>query len=637
MDRSRPFRRLLPAVGILSAAGFAGCASAPAYRPVVTSQAPSHPVAAADPSADSALPPATPPPGPPSAPPSTVPVAPVMDAPPLSLMPAPPSQSVSEPGASGGPALAAPAPSGVQPYLSAPMGVLQTPLAAPPAPVAAPTDNGPPLAAPQLPADAAPSAAASPSVSVNIDAATGAGSAPAAAPQKPQPAKKSTSKKPADPPLSPLARLRQRFHSFVHPDPKKDSEQKSALTDPQGSATQIARPVSGYRVPLPTAEVAVKVSTPPVHGLYASDDVDNTRPIVSDVNTARVEPTPQQAQEISQAPIRSAAAATKPAADTEIEQWPYSAPATTTAHPNPETADSTKDFTAISAEEYRASVAKIEQASGLTSTELSIRPATASPPPAQPDDSGPPQASFVVGSAPPATAAPPVAAPPAEAICVAVPAVAVRDPAEGEKPTMIVIPQAAPRAPVMVVIPQASPRPTADPPAQPAQSSSPEGSHESAGAGAGESIRDLSSSAPSSAALWSPPSQRPAIEPISGSSEVSVPNVSPSSNSGGSNPVDTSANAGPTFNGATFNPGWTLPPAIVQDTRSAPGVVFAAPQYPVYPQVTSGRYAQPAWMRARLNSSGNASPNGNAVQAPAQPAATVLSPSLTAPQTLSSR
>jgi hypothetical protein len=623
MDRSRPFRRLLPAVGILSAAGFAGCASAPAYRPVVTSQAPSRPVATADSSADSSLAPATPAPGPPSVPPPAAPAAPLPDAPPLSLMPAPPSQSVSEPGASGGPALAAPAPSGVQPYLSAPMGVLQTPLAAPPAPAATPTDSGPPLPAGQLPADAAPSAPAAPSVSVNIDAATGAGAAPAAAPQKPQPGKKSTSKKPADPPLSPLARLRKRFHSFVHPDPKKDSEQKSALADPQGPATQVARPVSGYRVPLPTAEVAVKVSTPPVHGLYASDDVDNTRPIVSDVNTARVEPTPQQPQEISQAPITSAAAATKPNADSEIEQWPYSAPATTTAHPNPEAAGSTEDFTAISAEEYRTGVAKIEHANGPTTTELSIQPATASPPPApqqaQPDDSAPPQASFVVGSAGPATVAPAVVVSP-----VAVSPVAAPGPAEGEKPTM-------------VVIPQASPRPTADPPAQPAQSSSPEGSHESAGAGTGESIRDLSSSAPSFAALWSPPSQRPAIEPISSSSEVSIANAGPSSNSGGSNPVDMSANAGPTLNGATFNAGWTLPPAIAQDTRSAPGVAFAAPQYPVYPQVTSGRYAQPVWMRARVNSSGNVSPNGNAVQAPAQPAATALSPALTAPQTLSSR
>jgi hypothetical protein len=186
---------------------------------------------------------------------------------------------------------------------------------------------------------------------------------------------------------------------------------------------------------------------------------------------------------------------------------------------------------------------------------------------------------------------------------------------------MIVIPQAAPRAPAMMgVIPQATPSPTTDPPAEPVRSSSPVAAPEPGGAGAGESIRDLASGAPASAAHWSPPSQRPTIEPTSGSSELSITNAGPSSNSGGSNPIDTSANAGPTFNGATLNAGWTLPPAIVQETRSAPSAAFVAPHYPPNPQLTSGRYAQPVWMRARANSSGNMSPNGNAVQPPAQPA-----------------
>src|SRR5580704_12289497 len=93
MDRSKPFRRLLP-VGILSAVGFAGCASTPAYRPLITSQAPSRPPAAAEAPANSSSVPVAPSLGAPIAP---TPAAPPVDAPPPPDTSESPSQSLNEP------------------------------------------------------------------------------------------------------------------------------------------------------------------------------------------------------------------------------------------------------------------------------------------------------------------------------------------------------------------------------------------------------------------------------------------------------------------------------------------------------------------------------------------------------------
>jgi hypothetical protein len=633
MDRSKPFRRLLP-VGILSAAGFAGCASAPAYRPVVTSQAPVRPLAAADASANSSSVPATQPPSPPVAPPAAVPVTPPVDGSGVTLMPAPPSQSVSEPAAPGGPApaLSAPGPNDVQPYLSSPMGVLQTPLTPPSAPPAAPSEGGQPLLAPQLPADTSLSAPAPPSVAVKVDAAVGTDGGAAGAAEKPLPGKKPKPTKPAEPPLSPLARLRKRFHSITHP-PKKDPDQKSVLADPHGTATEVAHSVSGYRVPLPNGEIAVKVATPPIHGLYASDDVDNPRPIASDVKTARVEPSAPQSVEIAPAPVTSAAAATKPVADTEIEQWPYSAPTTTTARPNPAPGDSTEDFTAISADDYQAGVTKIEHANAAPIIEPLSRP-TPTPPPApqqaQSDDSAPPEASFLPGPAAPPPA--PAVAAPAPVAAMSAPVAAAPVSVESQKPVLVVIPQAVPSTPPPVAIPQTVPAATTDRVAEPAQSNSAEGSHQSAGAGEAKSLRDLTSSAPVSAAAWSPTQgQGQAIEPTSASNPGSVSNL------GEPNPIDLNTNSG-----GTFNPGWTLPQSTLEGIRTAPSAAQPAPATPssppvtyspvTYPPVTSGRYGQPAWMTARVN------PNINMVQ-PTRPAPAVLPPaaSLPAPQTISAR
>ncbi|HET6326450.1 MAG TPA: hypothetical protein VFG04_17375 [Planctomycetaceae bacterium] len=631
MDRSKPFRRLLP-VGILSAAGFAGCASAPAYRPVVTAQAPAGPLATAQAPANSSPVPVAPSLGAPIEP---APAAPPMDPPPRPDLSATPAAPASEPSVSSGPGLNAPGPvlnapglGGVQPYLSAPMGVLQTPLTPPPAPPATAPENGQPLTAPQLPSDAAVSGPAQSSVSVNIDAEHSNGTAATDAAQKPA-SKKSKPAKPADPPLSPLARLRKRFHSFTHPAPKMAVPEGDSKPVAAAQVT-VARPVSGYRTPLPTPEVAVKVATPPVHGLYASDDVDTTRPVVSDVKTARAEPGSQQAQSAPPLSITPSTTATNPVANNEIEQWPFSAPATaTTSAPNPQTADS-NDFTAISGEDYRASTAQIEHTSGPTIIASPSLPAPApSAEPTPSNNSSPPTANFLLGPGAPSAQTSPVTAPPTNpsptaALPVTVPTGTATT---GTVPTATLPTDSAPTAaeplsaasaaparaaavapsasavyqkPVMVVIPQAVPRPLMEPAAPIVQSNVVEAAPATAAGGFGNalSIRDLASGAPAAAASWSVPSQRPAIEPI-----------------GNAVPTDVNENSS-----GAFNPGWTTPSAGIDSTRYVPSVPVAPPRSVAYPQTTSGRYAQPAWVAAR------AKPSPTIVQRPAQPAPLIVSP-----------
>jgi hypothetical protein len=520
MDRAKPFRRLLP-LGLVSVAGLTGCATAPAYRPVVTSQPPTASVATAGPAASGAPVAASPAPGPPSsdAPASTAPEPPA-DSPARVITPPAPPQSTSDSGASSGPALDVPSTNGVQPSLNAPMGVLQTPLPTPPAPITVPSETDQPQAAPQAPADGGLPGQAS--VSVNIDAGRGNAAAPDASTPKPA-EKKRKPAKPVDPPLSPLARLRNRFHSLTHPSKPAPKKEDPATT------THATHLVTGSRVPLPTADVAIKVQTPPVHGLYASDDAANASPVAGSVATAPAQsPTPPSGENSQ--------------ASTGIEQWPHTAPVTTPL-PSTATADSADDFTAISDEEYRATVAKIQGSSEQTpKAEWPVQPATSSEPAsqdqAQSTQPAPPPAPPALGSAAPTS-------PP------------------GEAGAWRVIPQALPKADRL----------------RPAESSRSDAPTVAASTPAVETLRDLASGAPATAA-WSPAvSHELVIEPASGPSPD------------GSNPIDPRGNSG-----ATFNPGWTLPPAVSQEPGSGQQTLFVPA---ASPQAAGGPYAQPAWTNSQ--------------------------------------
>jgi hypothetical protein len=524
MDCFKPFRRLLP-VGIVSVAGLTGCVSAPAYRPVATSVAPSHPMPSAAASGlggqtsetvvgDAAS----------SPPPPDSSATPPLPPPPVSAPPVAPPQSTIDSGANGGPALSPPATSGVQPYLSAPMGVLQTPLAPPPAPPATPGETNP-SAAPQPPAEGP--APGPPPLSIETSMKIGG-----AAPQKPVPAK------PTEPHLSPLAKLRQRFHSLTHssakPAPQKDTAQKSA----NQATAQLGQPVTGYRVALPTAQVGVVVKSGPgpLHPLYASDEPESAHPIVTNVQVAPVESSPQRPKEIPLTPAEPMPVATKPVGNSEIEQWPYSAGAATSPRPSDATVDSvdaSEDFSPISVQEYRETVAKIEPAivSGTAAEPPAINPT-----PAQPQSTEP-------------TPVPP-------------------NPAAS---AVIVPGSAKEKSEPLFVIPQAAPRPNRATPSSRVPPESAKGPEV-------ESLRDLAYGPPTPAG-WSPEmSSAPAIE--------TALNLSQSE----PNPVGANASAG-----SAFNPGWSLPPAIYQEPRPGAAVVAAPRSYPV---TANGRYAQPPWMNS---------------------------------------
>jgi hypothetical protein len=533
MDRSKPFRRLF-ALGFVSVAGLTGCATAPAYRPVVTSPAPPHPVATATPAASGAPVAAGPATGPPisDAPASAAP-APPADSPARVTTPPTPPQSTSDSGVNGAPALDLPSTNGVQPYLNAPMGVLQTPLPTPPAPITVPSETDPPQAAPQVPADGGASGQSA--VSVNIDAESGRGVRPDASTQKPADKKRKPAK-PADPPLSPLARLRNRFHSLTRPSKPAPKKEDPATT------THSTHLVTGSRVPLPTADVALKVQTPPIHGLYASDDAENARPGAPSVATVPVQAPTQPSGENSQAST-AVVAATQPVTKSGIEEWPNAAPAAT-PRSSGATSEPSDDFTAIPDEEYRATVAKIQGASEPTpKTEWPAQRATTSAPASQNQ----------AQSTPPA----PPPAPPA------VGSTAPNSPS-GEAGAWMVIPKALPKADRL--------RP-------PAESSRSEAPSLAASTPAGETLRDLASGSPSTAD-WSPAvSQGPVIEPASSPNPVSSNQIDPVGNSG-----------------ASFNPGWTLPPAVYEEPASSPRTYFV----PVgSPQADSGRYGKAAWTNSR--------------------------------------
>ncbi len=242
------------------------------------------------------------------------------------------------------------------------MGVLQTPLPSPSV-VVQPTEPGR-LTAP------APAESIAPAV-------------PAAPDSTPAPAtKKAAAKpaKPADPPLSPLARLRKRFHSLTHPAPKPTKKDADALAagDTAKSGVAVA---SGPRVPIPRSSVgvAVRVEKPPLHPLYASDEAESLPPIVSSTQTAQVD---ASVRPVAPLPLVSPAPQAVPASSSsnEIEQWPHGGDAPPSEQHATVKVEGIEDFTAISPEEYRATVAKINAPdNGPTTIEMSKPPANVPP------------------------------------------------------------------------------------------------------------------------------------------------------------------------------------------------------------------------------------------------------------------
>jgi hypothetical protein len=558
MDRSKPLRRLLP-VGVLSAAGLAGCVSAPAYRPVTTSPTPPNPVVVSPPvtapgaaGAATIAPPSAPvspgaaPNAEPIVAPPTLPAppqaidAPLVPPPPPIVMPAPP---VSETAPPSGPAGAAPGAAVTEPLLSAPMGVLQTPLPSPPI-VVQPTEPAR-LTAP------GPAESIAPSV-------------PAGTEVTPTPPAKKAAAKPADPPLSPLARLRKKFHSLTHPaKPTKKDADALAAGDQAGTAKAGVTVASGPRVAIPTASVgvAVRVEKPPLHPLYASDEVESLPPIASSTQTAQVDPTVRPSEPL---PLVQPAPPAVPASasSNEIEQWPSGGDPPPSEQPATVKVEGVEDFTAISPEEYRATVAKINAPdNGPTILDTSKAPADA-----------PPAAQQQVQTTQPKTHQPP-----------AVPA-ASQSASRETSPTMIVIPQAALRATI---------------PTDPVAPSSP--------ATPSESLAARSVETPTSAAWSTTTVPGQTIQTISSKNPNEPTHVE--ANAGGPAPGSMNLNASVNPNaGFAYQPGWTPVPAPVElpaspPSPTAPSVVSPAPPIsPVCQPTVGGRYGQPVWMQSRGSS-----------------------------------
>ncbi len=439
------------------------------------------------------------------------------------------------------------------------MGVLQTPLPSPPVVV--------------QPSEPARLTAPGPTESI-------APSVPAATDATPAPATKNAAAKPADPPLSPLARLRKKFHSLTHPakPTKKDADALAA-----GDAKAGVTVASGPRVPIPTASVGVaaRVERPPLHPLYASDEGESLPPIATSTQTAQVEATARPIE-----PLVPPAQLAVPASSSsnKIEQWPNGGDAPPSEQPATVKVEGVEDFTAISPEEYRATVAKINAPdSGPTIIDMSKTPADV-----------PPAAQQQVQTTQPRTPAPPT-----------IPAAAQSSSRETSSP--------------MIVIPQAAHRVTT--PADPVESSSPATPSESLAARNVESPTDPSVAPPTSAA-WSAPS-------VPGQTIQTISNKNPSeptpvaANSGGPAPISVNSNASVNPNaGFAYQPGWTPVPAPVELRDSPPSPTASA----VVPRATStaasrlvravlnypsatpsqpsvgGRYGQPVWMQSRGNS-----------------------------------
>ncbi len=440
------------------------------------------------------------------------------------------------------------------------MGVLQTPLPSPPVVV--------------QPSEPARLTAPGPAESI-------APSVPAATDATPAPATKKAATKPADPPLSPLARLRKKFRSLTHSakPTKKDTDALAA-----GDAKAGVTVASGPRVPIPTASVgvAVRVERPPLHPLYASDEAESLPPIASSTQTAQVDATVRPIEPLPLVP--PAPLAVPASSSSEIEQWPNGGDAPPSEQPATVKVEGVEDFTAISPEEYRATVAKINAPdSGPTIIDMSKTPADV-----------PPAAQQQVQTTQPKTPEP-----------AAIPAAAQSSSRETSSP-MIVIPQAAHR----VTTPT-----DAVEPIRPASPS------ESVVARNVEAPTDPSAAPPTSAA-WSAPS-------VPGQTIQTISSRNPNE------PTQVGANPNAGF---AYQPGWTPVPAPVELPASPPSPTVptvvpqptsaprpAAPPYPAYPAVTmyppsvGGRYGQPAWMQSRGSSpSTGSSPISNP---PSQPSA----------------
>jgi hypothetical protein len=589
MDRSKPFRRLLP-VGVVSVAGLAGCCTAPAYRPVMTCQPPRAAVATVpapsmnQPAAEPVVVGSAPNVGAVTVPPAAPPI--VSTTPPA--LPAAPPQSTGDSTTAPAPPNAAVVPPS-QLYLNAPMGTLQSPLPPPPAPPAASQTE----AAQPAPAIPAPNLGIPVQAPATPNGDAGSGNAAGDADKKPL-AKNKKSAKPSDPPPSPLARLRKRFHDFAHPPtkpaPKKDGDPTSPA-EPTTVAKGVAQPVIGYRVPLPTAEagIAVRVQTPPTHPMYAADDVE-ARPVAADGQTAAVAATQPAAPLITAqpaAPIATAAPATaamteKSASADNVEQWPYRGGAVSMPDPPQKAAQTSvqttdDDFTAIPVEEYRATVVKIEP-----QTQLPAHSETAfEPPPAPPATSEQINGTDEQHVQSPETAAPvshPVQATPASG--------------SAERPQMFVIPQAAHHTDRAEQSADASEDrrigedQRSEPVVAPGQ----------------VDLRDLSSGPPAPT-TWRAPSYAPP-------SDTAGP-AQGDANQVGVNQASLNQVAPEPVSSTPFNPGWTLPPAILQAPIASPNASMGPGAFS--PPV-GGRYGQPAWMTSRsVPSSNHAASSANAV------------------------
>jgi hypothetical protein len=469
--------------------------------------------------------------------------------------------------------------------LSAPMGVLQTPLPSPPIVV--------------QPSEPARLTAPGPAESI-------APSVPAATDATIAPATKKVATKPADPPLSPLARLRKKFHSLTHPAPKPAKKDTDALAagDQAGTTKAGVSVASGPRVPIPTASigVAVRVEKPPLHPLYASDEVESLPPIASSTQTAQVDATVRPGEPLPLVPPAPPAVPASSSSN-EIEQWPHGGDTPPSEQPATVKVEGVEDFTAISPEEYRATVAKINAPdNGPTVIDMSKAPADV-----------PPAAQQQVQRTQPQTHEPP-----------AVPAAAQSSSRE-TSPAMIVIPQAAHQMTI---------------PTDPVEPTSPATPSESLAARNVDSPTDPASTPTS--AVWSTatgPGQT--IQTISNKNANEPTQVG--ANAGG--PATTNMNPAASVNpnaSFAYQPGWTPVPAPVelpasppspaasavvpQATRAPQAAASPAPlSYPVYPAATAyppsvgGRYGQPMWLQSRGSSpSTGSSPISNP---PVQPSA----------------
>ena len=163
----------------------------------------------------------------------------------------------------------------------------------------------------------------------------------------------------ANTPLSPLAKLKARFHNLVQPAPKPPLKPQNSGQTIEAVVTprDASAPAVAVRIPLPTSdETAVaRESSPTLHGLYPADE--------STVAVAMPGASGLQAGLMPAGPIQTASAvptngSPNSAAPGQIEQWPYSPQAAITVSTVSHAPATANDFDPMPVEEYRAAVAK---------------------------------------------------------------------------------------------------------------------------------------------------------------------------------------------------------------------------------------------------------------------------------------